>query len=164
MAFINSQDPGPPKATVHICYSLKTMALRNYSNSKVQLHFHSLAPHLRLTQSYMASRITRKYPAETHLTSNLAFFFSSKSDLHITSSDATNSSGQWKNLQEGVFDMKLLLSCYMLGRRARMEHRKFFNALILLPLPEGRYFQVVWTGPSDHSYLNIWAELLPQQS
>lgn len=109
MAFINSQDPGPPRATVHICYSLKTMAFTNYSNLKAQLHFHSLALHLRLTQSYMASRITRKYPNETHLTLNLAFFFFSKSDLHITSSSATNSSGQWKKISRKNF---LTWSCY----------------------------------------------------
>lgn len=84
MPFINSQDPGPPRVTVHICGTWKTMALRIYSNLKVQLHFHSLAPHLKLAQSYMSSRITRKHPAETHLTSNLTFLFFFPNQIFIS--------------------------------------------------------------------------------
>lgn len=125
MPFINSQDPGAPRVTVYIRCSLKTRALKIYSNLEVQLHFHSLTPHLRLAQSYMASRTTGKCPAETNLSSNLAFFFFPPNQIfrcHWFSRTVE------ENLQEGLFDMKVLLSCYILGRRARMERE---NSLML---------------------------------
>lgn len=162
MPFINSQDPGAPRVTVYICCSLKTRALKIYSNLEVQLHFHSLTPHLRLAQSYMASRTTRKCPAETNLSSNLAFFFffSSKSDLQmpLIQQDSGRKSPGRTFWHEGVTVM------LHFGQESQNGRRKFPHALILLPLPKGQYSQAIWTGPSDHSYLNIWAELLSQQS
>lgn len=106
MPFINSQDPGAPRVTVYICCSLKTRALKIYSNLEGQLHFHSLTPHLRLAQSYTwpPEPPENAQLKQTYLQIWLFFFF-----LQIRSSDATDSAGQWKKISRKDF---LTWRCY----------------------------------------------------
>lgn len=126
MPFINSQDPGAPRVTVYICCSLKTRALKIYSNLEGQLHFHSLTPHLRLAQSYTwpPEPPENAQLKQTYLQIWLFFFFPPNQIFRCHWFSRTVD----ENLQEGLFDMKVLLSCYILGRRARMERE---NSLML---------------------------------